>query len=80
MLCLIPHTGRWQFISALFSWPKLDNHIQKYEISANQSVEIHFLENEFATIALDEDTFIAPNRISFKVAALIKFVTGSGNQ
>ncbi len=78
MLCLIPHAGRRQLISTLFSWPKLDNHIQKYEISADQPVEIYFLENRFTTIALDEDTFTAPNRISFKVAALIKFVTGSG--
>ncbi len=78
MLCLIPQTGRRQLTSALFSWPKLDNYIRKYEISSGQPVEIHFLENSFTTIALDEDTFTAPNRISFNVAALIKFVTGRG--
>jgi hypothetical protein len=75
-LCLIPLAGRGQTISTLLSWPHLDGHLRKYEITPGRPIELRFLENGGTTVALDEDTFVAPNRISFEVATRIKFVTG----
>jgi hypothetical protein len=77
VLGLIPLTGRRQTIATLLSWPHLDDRVCRYEITPGQPVELRFLENSRTTIALDEDTFIAPNQISFEVATGIKFVTGA---
>ncbi|MFC1975590.1 diacylglycerol kinase family protein [Chloroflexota bacterium] len=76
-LCLIPLAGRGQTISTLLSWPDLDERVRKYEITPDRPVEFRFLENSETTVALDEDTFMAPKRISFEVATRIKFVTGA---
>jgi hypothetical protein len=76
VLCLIPQAGPGQTISTLLSWPHLDGHLRKYEITPDRPIELRFLENGGTTVALDEDTFVAPNRISFEVATCIKFVTG----
>ena len=76
VLCLIPLAGRGQTISTLLSWPNLNGCLRKYEITSDRPIELRFLENGGTTIALDEDTFVAPNRISFEVATRIRFVTG----
>ena len=77
VLGLIPQAGRGQTISTLLSWPHLDGHIRKYEITPGRPIEIRFLGNGGTTVALDEDTFLAPKRISFEVATCLRFVTGA---
>jgi hypothetical protein len=77
VLCLIPLAGRRQTISTLFNWPDLDERVRKYEITPDRPVELRFLEHGETTVALDEDTFMAPKRISFEVATRIRFVTGA---
>ncbi|MEM7345000.1 MAG: diacylglycerol kinase family protein [Chloroflexota bacterium] len=76
-LCLIPLQGRRQTISALLSWPNLNDHIYRYEITPDQPLEISFLDRSETTLAIDEDTFVVPNRIKFEVATQINLVTGS---
>jgi hypothetical protein len=77
VLCLAPYLGRRQILSTLLAWPHLDTPIRKYEITPGQPVEIRFLDREQTTLALDEDTFMAPGRISFDVAALARSITGA---
>ncbi len=77
VLCLLPQAGRGQTLSTLLSWPNLNDCVRKYEITPERPIEILFLENGQTTLALDEDTFTAPDRISFDVATLIRFVTGA---
>ena len=76
-LCLLPHTGRWATLTTLQQWSHLDACIRTYDITPDAPVEIEFLEQAGTTIALDEDTFVAPNRVSFGVESLVKVVTGS---
>jgi hypothetical protein len=74
LLALIPLAGRWQTLSTLLRWRHLDDYVRKYEIVPEQPLELHFLENDHTVLALDEDVFVAPSRLSFGVATLINFV------
>ena len=76
-LCLIPHAGRAQTAWALLHWHDLDRRARRYEITPEQPIEITFPEDGSTTLALDEDTFVAPARIGFQVAAVVRFVTGA---
>jgi len=76
LLC-IPCEGRGPVLRALLDWRNLDRFIRKYEITPEAPIEIEFLDGGQTTLALDEDTFTAPARIGFEIAAVIRFVAGA---
>jgi len=78
VLCLVPYLGRGRTIWALLDWPHLDRRVIRYEITAETPVELLFPGSSSTTLALDEDTFLAPSRISFQLAGSLRFVTDSG--
>jgi diacylglycerol kinase family enzyme len=77
-LCLIPQMKRRQMMAALSHWRSLDKEILVYDITPKRPVDIHFLNSNQTTLALDEDTFVLPGHIRFEVAPSIRFVTGGG--
>jgi hypothetical protein len=77
VLCCIPYEGRRQTLWTLANWRNLDRRIRKYEVTRERPIEILFPDNDSTILALDEDTFMAPARIGFEVAGLVKFVTGT---
>lgn len=77
VLCLVPYLGRARTVWTLLDWPHLDRRVIKYEITAETPVELLFPRSSSTTLALDEDTFLAPPRISFQLAGWLRFVTDS---
>ena len=77
-LCLIPQTSRRQMLAALAHWHSLDNYILTYTLTPERPIAIHFVSDSQTTLALDEDIFVVPTHIRFKVAPSIHFVTGGG--
>jgi hypothetical protein len=73
-LCLIPRDARRQMVRTLLGWRGLNRRVRRYEITSAAPLEIAFPENPTTTVALDEDTFTAPNRIRFSVAGTVQFV------
>jgi hypothetical protein len=76
-LCLLPYAGRRQTAWMLLNWRRLGAHIRRFEITAERPLEIRFPKRASTILALDEDTFAAPSRLTFEVAATVRFVTGS---
>lgn len=77
MLCLIPHESRRQTIWTLLPWRNPNHRVRKYEVTPETPIEVLFPENGSTTLALDEDTFVAPAWIRFEVADTVRFVTGT---
>jgi hypothetical protein len=75
MLCLVPYLGRGRTGWALLDWQHLERRVIRYEITPETPVEILFPRSSSTTLALDEDTFLAPPRIDFRLAGSLRFVT-----